>query len=96
MKTALTAVFLALSLVPVQSLALEAYDETFELQGVSFRVQCDNASSLNVITVTPSGLEVDNSPVTVEADGIVIGADIADLNRDLSPEIYVFVTAAGS
>ena len=27
--------------------ALEAYDETMELQGVTFHVQCDNAASLN-------------------------------------------------
>ncbi len=67
--------------------ALEAYDETLKLQGVTFRVECDNAASLNTLTLTPSGLEIDNSPITVEVDGIVTGAEVADLNADGSPEV---------
>lgn len=80
----------------LQATSLRPFDETFESQGLTFRVQCDNNSSLNTITVTPSGLEIDNSTITAEADGIVVGAEIADLNQDLSPEIYVYVTSAGS
>jgi hypothetical protein len=31
-----------------------------------------------------------------EAEGTVVGAEIADLNLDRSPEIYVYVQSAGS
>ncbi len=76
--------------------ALEAYDQTLTLQGVTFRVQCDNASSLNTLTLTPSGLETDKAPITTEVDGVVTGAEVADLNADGSPEVYVYASSAGS
>lgn len=72
------------------------FDRTLELQGITFRVTCPNASSLNKVTITPSGLEIDNAPVEREADGTVVGAEVADLNVDGSPEIYVYVQSAGS
>jgi hypothetical protein len=68
------------------------YDKTFALQGVT----CPNASSMNKLTVVPSGLTVDNRPITQEVDGIVTGAEVADVNSDGSPEIYVYVQSAGS
>lgn len=96
MRIVLASAALALALGPSPAGALEAHDETLELQGVTFRVQCDNAASENTLTLTPSGLEADNTPVTVEVDGVVTGAEVADLNADGSPEVYVFVTSAGS
>lgn len=80
----------------LQATSLRPFDETLEMQGLTFRVQSDNNSSLDLITVTPSGLAIDDAPVTAEADGTIFGAEIADLNQDLSPEIYVYVTSAGS
>ena len=76
--------------------AAEPFDQTLSLQGVSFRVQTDNASSINRLTITPTGLEVDNHAIEVEADGTVTGAEVADLDANGSPEIYVYVTSAGS
>jgi len=64
--------------------------------GITFRVTSPNSGSINEVTITPSGLEIDNSPVTVEVDGTVTGAEVADLNFDGSPEIYVYATSAGS
>lgn len=96
MKSILASVAVALFLASTPAAALEAYDQTLELQGVTFRVQCDNAASENTLTLTPSGLEEDNSPITVEVDGVVTGAEVADLNADGSPEIYAYVTSAGS
>ncbi|MCU0223241.1 MAG: PliI family lysozyme inhibitor of I-type lysozyme [Acidobacteria bacterium] len=72
------------------------FARTLELQGITFRVTCPNASSLNKVTITPSGLEIDNAPVEREADGTVVGAEVADLNVDGSPEVYVYVQSAGS
>ena len=96
MRVILASTALALALASPPAGALEAHDQTLTLQGVTFRVQCDNAASENTLTLTPSGLEVDNSAVTVEVDGVVTGAEVADLNADGSPEVYVYVTSAGS
>ena len=64
--------------------------------GITFHVTSPNSGSINLVTITPSGLEIDNTPIEVEADGTVTGAEVADLNADGSPEIYVYVSSAGS
>jgi hypothetical protein len=76
--------------------AASGFDRTLALQGITFRVTCPNDSSLNRVTITPGGLEIDNAPVVREADGTVVGAEVADLNVDGSPEVYVYVQSAGS
>lgn len=95
-RTNLASIAITLVLLSFPASAIEAYDQSFKLQGVTFRVQCDNAASLNALILTPSGLERDNSTVTLEVDGVVTGAKVADLNADGSPEVYVYVTSAGS
>jgi hypothetical protein len=73
-----------------------AFDSTFELLGVRFHVASATEGSVSRLTITPSGLESDNSPMTQEIDGTVTGAEVADLNVDQSPEIYVYVRSAGA
>jgi hypothetical protein len=72
------------------------FERTLALQGISFRVRTANDSSINTLEIVPSGLEIDNSTITQEIDGLVTGAEVADLNADGSPEIYVYVNSAGS
>ena len=72
------------------------FDQTLELGGISFRVVAVGDGSVRSLTITPSGLEGDNTPVTRETDGAVTGAEIGDLNADGSPEIYVYTNSAGS
>lgn len=72
------------------------FHKKMSLYGVTFDVKCPNNSSLNTVTIIPKGLEIDNSPIIAEADGTVTDADIADIDLDGSPEVYVFVTNAGS
>ena len=72
------------------------FNQTLELQGISFQVMSANNGSLNNLLIVPVGLEIDNSPILEEIDGRVNGAEIADLNNDGSPEIYVYITSAGS
>jgi hypothetical protein len=72
------------------------FDKTFEMQGVTFQVKCPNASSMNKLTIVPSGLTGDNGPVIQEVEGTVTGAEVADIDSDGSPEIYVYVQSAGS
>ena len=67
-----------------------------ELQGVTFNVVSPNAASANTVTVSTTGLEIDNSAWTQEVDGIVTGAEVADLNVDGSPEVYVYVKSTGA
>jgi len=72
------------------------FDRTFTLQGITFRVKSANNSSINTLEIIPTGLESDNRPISRQIDGTVTGAEVADLNADGSPEIYVYVTSAGS
>jgi hypothetical protein len=72
------------------------FDRTLELQGIKFHVTSANDGSINTLRIVPAGLEIDNSPIVRTIDGTVTGAEVADLNADGSPEIYVYVTSAGS
>ena len=72
------------------------FSQTVELQGISFRVTCPNDSSINLLHVAPSGLSIDNTTIKQEIDGTVSGTEMADLNADGYPELYVYVTSAGS
>ncbi|WP_457668367.1 PliI family lysozyme inhibitor of I-type lysozyme [Thiolapillus sp.] len=73
-----------------------AFDKTLSLEGISFHISSPNNSSINQLTIVPSGLEIDNSTIKQKIDGTVTNAEIADLNADGSPEIYIYVTSAGS
>ncbi len=73
-----------------------SFDRTLELQGIRFHVTSANNGSVNTLHIVPAGLEIDNSPVVRRINGIVTGAEVADINSDGSPEIYVYVTSAGS
>lgn len=72
------------------------FDQTLGLLGVTFHVTCPNEGSLNTVRIVPSGLEKDNAPLEKEVDGLVTGAEVADLDVDGSPELYVYVQSAGS
>lgn len=72
------------------------FNKTLSLQGIQFQLICANLGSINTLQIVPSGLEIDNSPIVRDVDGTVTGAEVADLNADGSPEIYVYITSAGS
>lgn len=80
---------------PVVS-AEAGFSQHLKLNGISFDVECPNAGSLNKLTIRPSGLKTDNTLITRDIDGTVVKAAVEDLNADGSPEIYVFITSAGS
>ena len=73
-----------------------AFERTLRLAGITFDVSCPNDRSIPTLRIVPAELEVDNPAVIREVDGIVVGAEVADLNADASPEIYVYVQSAGS
>ena len=72
------------------------FDQTLSLQGISFHVTCLNVGSVNQLLIVPTGLKGDNKPIEKEIFGTVTGVEVADLNVDASPEIFVYVTSAGS
>ena len=92
--------FLAImAFIPTATSAAEqslTFDKTFELNGISFHVTCPNDSSLSTLTIVPAGLTIDNSIISTEIDGTVTEAEIGDLDKNGSPEIYVYITSAGS
>ncbi len=84
---------------PAQQKSLDgkaAFDRTLEWQGIRFHVTATNSGSINTLRVEPAGLTIDNQPVTKTIDGVVTNAEVADLNVDGSPEVYIYVTSAGS
>lgn len=81
---------------PVTPAAAPAFNKEFDLHGVHFVVQASNNGSMNTLTITPSGLTEVNDVINREIDGTVTNAEVADINADMSPEIYVWVNSAGS
>lgn len=63
---------------------------------VGFSLQASSGSSLNTLTLTPIGLEIDNETHSIELDGTAYRAELADLDSNGWPEIYVYVSSAGS
>lgn len=72
------------------------FDQTLELQGVTFKVHATDKSSINTLTIKPKGLKLDNRVISKEINGKVTEAEVADLNADGSPEILVYTVSAGS
>jgi hypothetical protein len=70
------------------------FDQSFESQGVGFRVTSANVGPRSELTITPRGLSIDNSPVVRSIEGQIVRGEVADLNGDGSPEIYVYITSA--
>jgi hypothetical protein len=87
---------LALAVSSAAPSAAASFDQTLELQGVVFHVSCPNDSSAPTLKIVPAGLAIDNSPITREVDGHVVLAEVADLDVDGSPELYVYAQSVGS
>ncbi len=66
------------------------------LEDVTFQVESPNDSSINRVTVRGEGPEGPIGQMEAEADGTITNVEIEDLNADGYPEIYVYVTSAGS
>ena len=69
------------------------FDRTLEFQGLRFKITGENSGASTTMRIVPSGLEIDNSPVEMKIAGTIKGAEVADINADGSPEIYVYVTS---
>lgn len=72
------------------------FDHTLSLQGISFHVSSAKSGSRSLVRIEPHDLEGENTVIEKHVEGSVTGAEVADLNEDGSPEIYVYATSAGS
>jgi hypothetical protein len=70
------------------------FDKTLTLHGISFRVHTQQDGGVQQLRITPSGLEIDNASIVNVIKGKVSDAEVADLNIDGSPEIYVYIDSA--
>lgn len=75
--------------------AANPFDETLSLLGISFQVASANTATENSVVIQPSGLTIDNSQVVWPVQGTIVRAEVADINADGSPEIYVYTLAPG-
>lgn len=94
-KGPLTAQHLSSRLVDDAKDSIQPFDQTLEWQGIRFHVTTALIDGNPVLYITPQGLEIDNSKVTHPLTGNIVRAQVADLDRDGSPEIYVFVRSSG-
>ncbi len=84
------------SVLPASAPSPVPFDQTLTLQGISFRVTSANSGSNNELKIMSSGLAIDNTPIVRRINGQIIRAEVADLNADGSPEVYVYIRSAGS
>jgi hypothetical protein len=66
------------------------------LQGVTFQVETPNDSSINPVAVRALADGETFAEEGAEADGTVTNVEVEDLNADGYPEVYAYVTSAGS
>lgn len=71
------------------------FEQRLSLQGIGFHILAENSSSGSKLRIAPNGLSIDNSVQERLIGGQVTGAEIADLNVDGWPEVYVFVRGFG-
>lgn len=90
-STAVVAMLLA-----AQVLQAEPFDRHLESAGVRFHVRCPNDSSIGTLEITHAGLAPGPATIRRDIDGIVSGAETADLDGDGRPELYVYTTSVGS
>jgi hypothetical protein len=72
-------------------------DTTMKVGKAGFRVNCYNKSSeKNPITIYPVGFESEARDFSFELKGVLIGAEVDDLNKDGFPELLLYVASIDS
>jgi hypothetical protein len=72
------------------------FEKTLNLQGLTFHVTSANASSLGTLKIITDGLTQPAAPIEKQIEATVLDAEIADLDANGFPEIYVYTQSAGS
>lgn len=66
------------------------FNKELKYENYSFKI----TTSGDMLTITPAGLEADNSPLTKKFTGKIANVEIGDINGDNKPEVFVY-TAQG-
>lgn len=95
-KTAVSLFSFLVSSLPSSAEEAKDYSQSLTLQGATFNLKATNHGSINNLSI-----EADYSGHKIfekhrEIEGTVTGTEIADLNSDGSPEIYIYLNSAGS
>ena len=72
------------------------FSRNFEENGIGYTVTSPNRSTDNTVTIRPRGFKNGNAPITKPVEGLVTQAEIADLNGDGAPELFITTTSPGS
>lgn len=70
------------------------YSQTFTHKRQSYQVEIASGVASSTITITPKGLTLSNRPLKKTVDGLFKRAEMADLDVDGEPEIYLFMQSA--
>lgn len=74
--------------------ASDPFARDFKWGKIQFKVQSANrpvqAPASNTVRITPSGLAIDNRPLESQIPGQLVSGEVADINRDGSPELYLY------
>jgi hypothetical protein len=84
------------SRLPAAAAPSVPFERILSLQGTGFRLSSRNEGSINPLTINVTGLPKLTAPVVRDMDGQATGAELADLDVDGRPELYVYVRSAGS
>lgn len=68
------------------------FTKKLSLNNISFEINLIN----KLLSIQPSGLNVDNTKVIKHIEGTISNAEIDDLNGDGFPELLIYVTSDGS
>ena len=71
------------------------FEQNLTLQGIDFHVKADRVDGKPAVRIEPKGLEIDNSAITHPLNGSIVRAEVADLNNDGSPEVYISTRLPG-
>ena len=71
---------------------LAKYDSTLKIGKAGYRINCLNRlPDLNTLNVRPIGFKTEAREVNLELKGIVVSAEIDDLNNDGFPDIVIYI-----
>jgi len=86
-------IFSILATLPLQA---GGFSQKLEVNGLSFTISSPNKAEGNTITIKPHGLKNGDDPLTQPVEGEVSKVEIADLDGDGSPELFLYTTSPGS
>ena len=70
--------------------------DALTMGGISFDVMSTRMAYNNKLRIVPHGLELPNQDASTEVDGTIVNQQVADLDNNGWPELYIFTQSVGS